>query len=544
MSEQAVPEIPDFVVYNQNNNKSGTRSMEIATQTGKQLDDPGVSRFIIYADFNCPFCYALNERLHVMNLQDRAEFRLVQHEPSSPGVQISFQSLSTLCSEVAEVRRRTPSTKINIPLFRPNSGPASLLLAAVSQINPDQAIQLRRSIFHALWMEGRDISSPEVLDSLLADHDIPHPGNTDLLSEQMSVWQHEWATNKEFDTSIPIVISDRNETVVGFPLEPELDAFLNSGSLISDKILHPADDNEAMQRILVLDQDLQSLQMIIEQMRDAQVEVVDDFRGLIAAVLDRGTPDLALVNTSLIGGVEGTDWWRNSMDTDFETSIPIIFISDDKTTEAEIAAFEAGAADFIAKPFHPRVLQARLKMHLQAQRSQQQLNNIARVDALTSICNRREFDLRLMAEWGRGARTGKSLALIMIDVDKFKEYNDHHGHLRGDECLVAVAQVLSSCVQRTGDLLARYGGEEFVVLLPESDLDGALKVARDCHGAILDARLPHVTSNVSVYVTVSIGVAAMLPIYERSNTLLIEQADIALYQAKHSGRNRICSFTA
>jgi two-component system cell cycle response regulator len=188
------------------------------------------------------------------------------------------------------------------------------------------------------------------------------------------------------------------------------------------------------------------------------------------------------------------------------------------------------------------VLQARLNMHLQARRFQQQLNNIARVDALTSICNRREFDVRLRSEWGRGARTNQTLALLMIDVDKFKEYNDHHGHLRGDDCLIAGAQLLSDCMHRAGDLIARYGGEEFVVLLPDSDLEGAIGVANTCLEAIENAKLPHVTSNVAPYVTISIGVAAMLPIYERSSTLLIEEADIALYQAKQNGRNRVSCF--
>jgi diguanylate cyclase (GGDEF)-like protein len=518
--------------------------MGIATPTGKQLDDAGVSKFIIYADFNCPFCYALNERLHEMNLEDRAEFRMVQHAPSISSSQVSFEVLSTLSSEVAEVRRRAPSTRINVPMFRPNSGPASQLVTAIAKAHPRKAIRLHRLIYRALWINGEDISKPDLLGNLLKELEIEPPTDAALKDDRLSAWQSEWADSQEFDRSIPIVISDLGETVVGFPLEPELDAFLNSGSLISDKVLHNVEEREAMQRILVLDKDLHSLQMIIEQMRAAQVEVVDNFPKLVASALSNGMPDLVLVDTALIGGIESTDWWRNSTDSDLDAAVPVIFVSDDKTTEAEVAAFEAGAADFITKPFHPRVLQARLNMHLQARRSQQQLNNIARVDALTSICNRREFDLRLMTEWRRGARIGNSLALLMIDVDKFKEYNDHHGHLRGDECLVAVAQVLNSCMQRTSDLIARYGGEEFVVLLPDSDLEGALKVAQDCHAAILDAKLPHVTSNISIYVTVSIGVAAMLPIYERSNTLLIEQADIALYQAKHSGRNRICSFTA
>jgi diguanylate cyclase (GGDEF)-like protein len=181
-------------------------------------------------------------------------------------------------------------------------------------------------------------------------------------------------------------------------------------------------------------------------------------------------------------------------------------------------------------------------MHLQARESQRQLNNIARVDGLTSICNRREFDLRLMSEWSRGARTGQPLALLMIDVDRFKQYNDHYGHLRGDDCLISVARILSACSQRTSDLIARYGGEEFVVLLPESDLEGALTVAEDCLDAFEEARLEHVNSDVEPYVTVSIGVAAMLPIHDKSSTILIEQADVALYQAKQNGRNRICSF--
>ena len=151
---------------------------------------------------------------------------------------------------------------------------------------------------------------------------------------------------------------------------------------------------------------------------------------------------------------------------------------------------------------------------------------------MTSICNRREFDLRLMAEWSRGARTRQSLALLMVDVDKFKQYNDHYGHLRGDECLIAVARILDACTQRPSDLVARYGGEEFVVLLPESDIKGALTVAQDCLDALENAGLEHLNSDVEPYVTVSIGVAAMLPLHDKSSTMLIEQADVALYQAK------------
>ena len=515
--------------------------MENASDSGTQIDEAGAGQLTIYADFNCPFCYALNERVHAMNLQTRVEYRYVQHAPGSSRLQPDLELLSELTNEIAEVRRRAPSTKINVPIIRPSTAPATALISAIQKQNPFTAAKLRRAIFRALWLGGRDISDPDFLAGLLQDLDIAPPSFDAKLQAELSVWQNEWQDNAEYDLNIPIVVSSRGETVVGFPLEPELDSFLNTGSLVSEQVKRPG-ETEALQRILILDNDIDSICMVIEQMRGAQVEIAGDFAKLVSSAINRGIPDLVLVNTALLESVDGTDWWRDSLDSEIETAVPVIFVTDVKTIQAEVTAFEAGAADYITKPFHPSVLQARLNTHLQARRSQQELNKIARFDALTSICNRREFDFRLMSEWGRGARASKSLALLMIDVDKFKQYNDHNGHLRGDDCLIAVAQILSGCMHRAGDLIARFGGEEFVALLPEADMEGALKVARTCLAAIRDAKIPHVTSDVASHVTISIGVSAMLPVYDKSSSLLIEQADISLYQAKQNGRDRFCSF--
>jgi diguanylate cyclase (GGDEF)-like protein len=482
-----------------------------------------------------------------MELDNRVDYRSVQHAPSASSATPDLEMLIHLTREVAEVRRRSPSVPITLPLFRPSSAVASQLLDTVSKQLPDRAAELRRAIFRALWVDGLDISQQPVLDTLLADLNIILPPTELVPSTELKRWQKEWDNDREFEHILPVVISEQGEKVVGFPFEPELNAFLQTGTLVSDKastLMHG--DPKSLPRILVLDNDVPSLQLVIEQMNNIQVEIMADFESLLTTALDDGIPDLVLVNTALIGDVEGSDcdWWRNSADMQLDSALPVIFLSDDKSTEAEVAAFEAGAADFIAKPFHPRVLRARLNMHLQARESQRQLNNIARVDGLTAISNRREFDLRLMAEWSRGARTGQSLALLMIDVDKFKEYNDHYGHIRGDQCLIEVARVLKICTQRTSDLIARYGGEEFVALLPDSDLEGGLTVAEDCLQAIADAAIEHLGSDVAPYITVSIGVAAMLPIHDKSSTMLIEQADIALYQAKQNGRNQLCSFSA
>jgi diguanylate cyclase (GGDEF)-like protein len=516
--------------------------MYSVTQKERLFECSGAVSFTVYADFNCPFCYALNERLFAMNLEHQVDFRMIQQTPDIHSGRITLELLGELTAEVAEVRYRAPSTEINVPMFRPNSAAASALVYTISRDDLIEAVQLRRRIYRALWIEGQDISKADTLASLLLELDIELPPSCIQSNDELNSWQSEWANNSEFNRNLPVVISERGETLIGYPLEPELGAFLESGSLVSDTVACDLWETQKRQRILVLDNDVQSLRMIIEQMHEIQVEVVDDFIGLIDHALNIGMPDLVIVNTELVGNIESSDWWRNWTNSDLDPAIPIIHIPANNTIEAEVAAFEMGAADIITKPLHPKLLRARLNTHLQARRSQLQINRISNVDVLTSIYNRREFDARLFLEWGRGARTGHSLALLMIDVDRFREFNNHNGHLRGDECLVTLAQLLGSRMLRSGDMMARYGGEVFVALLPGVDVSGALKVAQACQQAITGAKIPHSTSPVAPYVTVSIGVAAMLPIYDKSCTLIIEQVEIALYQAKKEGRNRICVF--
>jgi diguanylate cyclase (GGDEF)-like protein len=128
---------------------------------------------------------------------------------------------------------------------------------------------------------------------------------------------------------------------------------------------------------------------------------------------------------------------------------------------------------------------------------------------------------------------------ISTDFYRFKQYNDHYGHSRGDDCLAAVARILRDCMLRTSDLMARYGGEEFVALLPETTADGAIAVAKRCLTQISSARMPHDTSDVAPYVTVSIGAATVIPTHAHESTIIVEYADDCLYQAKNNGRNRI-----
>lgn len=166
------------------------------------------------------------------------------------------------------------------------------------------------------------------------------------------------------------------------------------------------------------------------------------------------------------------------------------------------------------------------------------LEDLSNTDGLTGIANRRSFDRVLAREWDRARRTGSPLALIMLDVDLFKPYNDHYGHVAGDACLQALAGVLAASGRRAGEMVARYGGEEFVILLPESEEDNALEVAHRVQQAIWALAIPHEKSAPGI-VTASFGVASMTPSRQSTSEDLVRLADSALYRAKQNGRNLV-----
>ena len=173
----------------------------------------------------------------------------------------------------------------------------------------------------------------------------------------------------------------------------------------------------------------------------------------------------------------------------------------------------------------------------------QELQKLVNLDGLTQIANRRCFDERVVYEWQRLYRERQPISLLMFDVDYFKLYNDHYGHQLGDQALLLIAQAVDQLVCRPADLLARYGGEEFIVILPNTNLEGAIAVGKNLHRAIADLQIPHQYSEVSDIITVSMGIASDIPKLDRSPYVLINQADQALYYAKQQGRNRSVIFT-
>lgn len=260
-----------------------------------------------------------------------------------------------------------------------------------------------------------------------------------------------------------------------------------------------------------------------------------------------------------IDGLMMVRYFRVNKDT---AQIPIILLSTKDEASIKSKAFSLGANDYMVKLPDKIEMIARVRYHSQAYINQLQkdeafraleeskaklaeanrtLQKLSSLDGLTGIANRRNFDETLNKEWNRAMRSEKSIGLLMLDIDFFKFYNDHYGHQGGDDCLKKVAKGLDSAIHRETDFLARYGGEEFSGILPDTDLNGSVKVAEEMRLAIKDLRIEHAKSTVSDLVSVSIGVSAIIPRQGTDPKILIGAADQALYKAKEDGRDRVKS---
>ncbi|MFZ4697469.1 MAG: diguanylate cyclase [Phycisphaerales bacterium] len=215
--------------------------------------------------------------------------------------------------------------------------------------------------------------------------------------------------------------------------------------------------------------------------------------------------------------------------------IAVIFISAVSDTMDRVRGLDLGAVDFIAKPFEVAELKARVRSALRMQHLVKMLEHRAQIDSLSGLWNRRYFDQRLQQEWSEARRHGRSLSLIMCDVDRFKRLNDQFGHPFGDQVIERVAQILSG--GRGSDITCRYGGEEFGVILPSTAADRALEVA-ERHRVAIES---HTWSgHDDVIVTSSFGVADLTSVpTDAGMEQLVQAADMALYRAKQSGRNRV-----
>jgi len=319
----------------------------------------------------------------------------------------------------------------------------------------------------------------------------------------------------------------------------------------------------AHRKILIIDDDEQDVKIIRELLGaypDFPVNILHCFslEDSIELLQSNTSIDLVLLNLHIAGANGLENFYQ--VNQVFPT-LPVIVLSGNTHEKIALEAIQEGAQDYLVKGcFTSRLLRRSIQyvlerqslvtnlehknhelelMSAQLEAAQQQLEALTTIDSLTQINNRRYFDETFLSEWNRLCRENHPLSLVLCDVDYFKAYNDTYGHQAGDDCLRDIAQAIAKVVKRPADCVARYGGEKLAVILPNTDLEGAIQVAESIRTAIKTLAIPHRSSSVGEAVSVSVGVASQVPNDNVAPSILIEAADRALYVAKQQGCDRV-----
>jgi diguanylate cyclase (GGDEF)-like protein len=256
-------------------------------------------------------------------------------------------------------------------------------------------------------------------------------------------------------------------------------------------------------------------------------------------IAEKHVPDIILLDV-IMPGLSGFEVLTRLKDSSTTINIPVIFITGLGNAEDEEKGLSLGAVDYITKPFHPSVVKARLNTHLRMSDYVHTIERLCLLDALTGLPNRRGFDSRMSVEWGRAHREKKQLGLIVLDIDKFKIYNDTYGHPQGDVLLKEIAKVLNETINRSSDFVSRWGGEEFFVLLPDTDLEGTSKIAEQIRINVKNMEVL-CSNGAKTSSTVSLGAASIVPGDSDYADEFISNVDKLLYKAKNNGRDQVCT---
>ena len=289
--------------------------------------------------------------------------------------------------------------------------------------------------------------------------------------------------------------------------------------------------------ILVVDDMTTTLLLLHDLLKDTyEVKIAKSGTKALEILESPNDIDLILLDIEM-PDINGYDVCKRIKNNETIKNIPIIFITGRTSQEDEEYGLNLGAIDYITKPFNKAIVKLRIKNYLNLKIKNDMLEKLSMYDGLTNIRNRRFFDETFEKTFSEIKRDKKSLAVLMIDIDFFKPYNDNYGHGQGDETLRKVAKALEKTIKRASDFVARYGGEEFVILLKDIKKDGVEAVANNLLNAVRELKITHEFSKIENYVTISIGASFYNSSSDITKLELLLKADETLYSVKNSGRN-------
>lgn len=301
-------------------------------------------------------------------------------------------------------------------------------------------------------------------------------------------------------------------------------------------------NTETKYAVLIVDDVQYNIKMLAHALKDEyRIKVATDGeRAIEIASSTEDPPDLILLDV-IMPKMDGYEVCKVLKNDESTKKIPIIFVTARDETADEEYGLNLGAVDYVTKPFHKAILKARVRNHVDLKVKTDLLEELATVDGLTRIPNRRSFDTVLNKEKKRAAREKTPLTVVLMDIDNFKGYNDHYGHGKGDVCLESVAGAIAESAARSSDFVARYGGEEFAAIFPNTDAEGGLGKAEEIRQRVEDLGIAHEYSETAEHVTISVGVCTCTPDDQDKAEELVKKADEALYRSKEEGRNRVTS---
>lgn len=292
--------------------------------------------------------------------------------------------------------------------------------------------------------------------------------------------------------------------------------------------------------LLIVDDSVANIEILINLLQDDyKIKVAKN--GTRALEIVRNSDDIDLILLDIVmPDMDGYTVCKKLKADEKTQSLPVIFITANDMPQDEEYGLRLGAIDYIKKPFHPTIVKMRVQNHINTKLKSDMLEELSLYDGLTHIFNRRAFDEKFAQIFYDAQASMLPTAVMMIDIDYFKLYNDNYGHGKGDETLIKVAAALQNSLKRPTDVVARYGGEEFSIILQDTSIEGAKKVAQKLVDAVMALKIEHLHSKVEKFVTISVGVAYTKSYEALDPQSFLLRADTALYKAKENGRNQLC----